>query len=208
MKTLLNSLAVLIFLLVTLSPRQAGASTNVYQFKREGAQADLFSVDASGCVTTWIWLFTGTEIYRNPRTVDFADAEVLIYISRKDSCKNIEFGGYANQSIPSSDLKIDGGLNHANLKTTVRLVNQDTQEVIPLSIDVTWAGMSPIHSESSHFRYSFADTHINRKANHDFRYARVTGILSDGITNYITQTAAGEARIFNAKEGEISISPE
>ena len=208
MKTIFKSLAVFILLLVTLGPRQAAASTNVYQYKREGAQADLFSVDASGCVTTWIWIFTGEQIYHNPQNPDFAYSMVEIYINQQDTCKNMGFGGYADELISPSDLKIDGGLNTATLSTTVDLINTDTQEITPLSIHLTWTAMSPIRSETNHFRYSFAGTHINRKADQAFRYARVTGTLSDGITNYLTENAVGDARIFNAKEGEISISPE
>lgn len=171
-----------------LLPASAGAATNQYRAQGETVVASFATVDATGCIWTYIEVYA----YANRVRVDSGPSDPAtgldLYINGFDQCQGGSpvYDLYTGALVPSSALDVNGGLQSASLQATVDAFNWVTGTYEPVAIDLTWTGEGEAlrgHTTSS---ATFPGGRYTTRLNGSYRLASVAGSVTLQSTNLLT----------------------
>jgi hypothetical protein len=175
----------------TILPSAAHAETTVSHFKGITAYASFWSLDPTGCISTYVDVSVYESIYRNPPQDPGSYAAAYLYISRYDYCQNLylnEIYGYANLAEGAFDTR--GKLQTTRLVTTMEVYDWLTNTTAPVSIDLTWTGTGDVSRGSYNSRGNYPSYRYMYHSVGSSRPADVTGSVVLGGTNLITGSSA------------------
>lgn len=204
----LLSLVVLVMALSSLAlPAQAApGQTSQYRFSGQFADAYFSSPDASGCVSTDVYVFgvDGRVKYQpgRPEAQSFAG----LFVSRYDYCTDtllLAADGYATLS--EDALLIDRQLDSATLTATIDAYDYVSGATLPLTIDLAWTGSGDTYRIKDHFQIKAPGFKLNARFDGTFREGQASGTVSDGTTNYTPEPAVF-ASLGAVRYGEVAIS--
>ncbi len=208
MKTTVKLLTVLAVLLAMFSlPASAGAG-NVYQFKGKTIYAEFFNSDETGCIYTEGFVSASESLSQNKPGAGSPTSGIHVYISKWNDCtQQTLVSAEAFAPLPETDYNISGSLRKATLKTTVTVTSLDPENPVSLDvfIDLEWTGSDVTLHQKSNIQTAYHDCRTNERYNNTFHYAKATGTISDGVTNY-SPAVSDFATISKEKDGQISLS--
>lgn len=121
-------------------------------------------------------------------------SEFLLSIVDYDVCAdtyvlNIQASG----SLAPGDFQMDRVTSEATLRTTVNATEYVSGAPVSLTLDVTWTGTGPVLRSMSEGRFVTPDATANFFGRGVNQPATVAGLISDGVTNYLSPAPNGFA---------------
>jgi hypothetical protein len=170
------------------------------QIKDRAANASFSSLDPSGCVETFVFVFGSNETVKQsgkPATGPLA----VVQLSQFDFCNNTigEYFGVAEDAAFEVGQKLD----RAHLKATVPGFLDETGVEAPAVVDLTWTGAGDLFSQTDRSRVKFPGSMLTQYFKGTFRPAQVSGTLTIGKTNLATDVV--DALIVRATQGSLEM---
>ena len=202
MKSILNLLTVFALVLVMFSRPTGVSATDISHFRGRSVDANFFSTDSSGCISTGVNLFAGDLVSDTPPNQ--ASPRIVIVISQYDRCTNTQLlAASTNAPLSKKDLQIAGTLNSATLQTTVSVFDEVSNTSFNVTVDLTWTGTSSVEHQTTHFNDRFEDCHFVIRSNSAFRFAEASGTVTDGTENFTPEPSI-EGHIGSTNLGSVS----
>jgi hypothetical protein len=177
-----------------------GASHLRFQIKDRAANASFSSLDRSGCVETFVFVFGSNETVKQggkPATGPLA----VVQLSQYDFCNNTigEYFGIAEDAAFEVSRKLD----QAHLKATVPGFLDETGAEAPAVVDLTWTGAGDLFSETDRTRLKFPGSMLTQWFKGTFRPAQVSGTVTVGKQNLAADPV--DALIIRATQGSFEV---
>lgn len=165
--------------------RTDAASSNHFQHYQLTAAWE----QSSGCLKTktQLYVLTGSDQHGNGRAHAVAEAHALV--GQFDTCtgkSTIEAEGSAQ--LQKSDFKIQGNLRSASLNTTIRIVDEDTNQGSDLAVSATWTNVGAPKQAKGRVKVPGADAAITSDV--VGQQASATGTIRLGGTTLASGTAS------------------
>jgi hypothetical protein len=180
----------------------AGAAQHLrFQIRDRAANASFSSVDPSGCVETFVFVFGSNETVKDgpgsPRTGPLA----VVRLSQFDFCNNTigEFFGITEDAA----FEVSRQLDQAHLKASVPGFVDETGVEAPAVVDLTWTGTGELFSQTDRQRVKFPGSMLTQWFKGTFRPAQVSGTVTIGKQNLATNLV--DALIIRATQGSFEV---
>jgi hypothetical protein len=173
------------------------ASQLRYQIKDRAANASFSSVDPSGCVETFVFVFGSTETVKEGPGKPNTGPLAVVQLSQYDFCNNTlgEYFGIAEDAAFEVSRKLD----QAHLKASVPGFVDETGVETPAVVDLTWTGAGDLITQTDRSRVKFPGSMLTQWFKGTFRPAQVSGTVTVGKTNLATDPV--DALIIRATQG-------
>jgi hypothetical protein len=172
-----------------------------FQIKDRAANASFSSVDPSGCVETFVFIFGSNETVKEGPGKPSTGPLAVVQLSQVDFCNNTlgEFFGIAEDAAFEVSRKLD----QAHLKATVPGFLDETGVEAPAVVDLTWTGAGELFSETDRLRVKFPGSMLTQWFKGTFRPAQVSGTVTVGKQNLATDPL--DALIIRATQGSFEV---
>jgi hypothetical protein len=172
-----------------------------FQIKDRAANASFSSVDPSGCVETFVFVFGSNETVKAGPGRPATGPLVVVQLSQYDFCNNTlgEYFGFAEDAAFEVSRKLD----QAHLKATVPGFLDETGVEAPAVVDLTWTGAGELFSETARSRVKFPGSMLTQWFKGTFRPAQVSGTVTVGKQNLATDPV--DALIIRATQGSLEV---
>jgi hypothetical protein len=176
------------------------ASHVKYQIHDRAANASFSSVDPSGCVETFVFVFGSNETVKDGGKPT-AGPLAVVQLSQYDFCQNTigEYFGIAEDAV----FEVSRQLDRAHLKATVPGFLDETGVETPAVVDLTWSGAGDVVRETDRTRLKFPGSMLTQWLRGTFRPALVSGTVLVGKTNLAANPV--DALILRATQGSFEI---
>ena len=208
MKTTIKLVGVLILLLATfgkgITASAGGGGGGTFKLKGQTASAHFSNVDQSGCIYTDVYVYASEEIVSTQPGPSTPSSGASVSIYQFDACTGTQLLG-ADGFVPLAepDFQVSKKLESAGLNTTVTVFDYLSGSSYNVSVALNWSAISPIGRQTSQSHYQFAGCHQKYNSNGTFRFAQVSGSVSDGVTDFAASPFA-DATISSVKTGSVS----
>ena len=208
MKNTIKIVGVLILLLATfgkgLTVNAGGGGGGTFKLKGQTANAHFSNVDQSGCIYTDVYVYASEEIVSTQPGPGAPSSGASVSIYQFDVCTGTQLLG-ADGFIPlaESDFQVAKKLESAGLNTTVTVFDYLSGSSYNVYVALTWSGISPIGHQTNQSHYQFAGCHQKYHSNGTFRFAQVSGSVSDGVTDFAASPFS-DAIISSVRTGSVS----
>ena len=171
-----------------------------FQIRDQAANASFISLDPSGCVETFVFVFGAQETVKDGPGAPSTGPLAVVQLSRFNFCTNEieELFGITDDATFEVSTKLD----QARLRATVPGFVADGQEV-PAVVDLTWTGAGALFSESSRVRLRQPGVMLTQWFRGTFRPAQVSGTVTIGRENIAADPL--DALIIRARQGSFEI---
>ena len=172
-----------------------------FQIKDRAANASFSSVDPSGCVETFVFVFGSNETVKEGPGKPSTGPLAVVQLSQFDFCNNTlgEFFGIAEDAAFEVSRKLD----QAHLKATVPGFLDETGVEAPAVVDLTWTGAGELFSETESLRVKFPGSMLTQWFKGTFRPAQISGTVTVGKQNLATDPV--DALIIRATQGSLEV---
>src|SRR6476659_2697607 len=172
-----------------------------FQIKDRAANASFSSVDPSGCVETFVFVFGSNETVKEGPGKPGTGPLAVVQLSQFDFCPNTlgEFFGIAEDAAFEVSRKLD----QAHLKATIPGFLDETGVEAPAVVDLTWTGAGELFSETDRSRVRFPGSMLTQTFKGTFRPAQVSGTVTIGKQNLATDLV--DALIIRATQGSFEM---
>ena len=172
-----------------------------FQIKDRAANASFSSLDPSGCVETFVFVFGSNETVKEGPGRPATGPLAVVRLSQYDFCNNTvgEFFGFAEDATFEVSRKLD----QARLEATVPGFIDETGADAPAVVDLTWKGAGELFSETARSRVKFPGSMLTQWFKGTFRPAQVSGSVTIGKQN--VATAPVDALIIRATQGSFEV---
>ena len=184
------------------SRASTGAAQHLrFQIRDRAANASFSSLDPSGCVETFVFVFGSNETVKegpgSPRTGPLA----VVRLSQFDFCNNTigEFFGITEDAV----FEVSRQLDQAHLKASVPGFVDETGVEASAVVDLTWTGAGELFSQTERQRVKFPGSMLTQWFKGTFRPAQVSGTVTIGKQNLATNLV--DALIIRATQGSFEI---
>ncbi|MEO7839312.1 MAG: hypothetical protein ABIU06_08180 [Anaerolineales bacterium] len=206
MKTTIKIVGVLILLLATFGKGMtvSAGGGGTFRLKGQTANAHFSNVDQSGCIYTDVYIYASEEIVSTQPGPGSPSSGAYVSIYQFDACTGTQLlgaGGFV--PLAESDFQVSKKLESAGLNTTVTVFDYLSGSSYNVSVALTWSAISPIGRQTSQYHYQFAGCHQKYHSNGTFRFAQVSGSVSDGVTDFAVSPFS-DATISSVKTGSVS----
>lgn len=205
MKSTFRVLIIITLALASFGQSTTASAAEVIKGKTMTVDANLSSVDDSGCVVTQMFVYAFDSLSKNPPGPGEKSSFVYLSMQQFDICTN--FGLlYAEGSAWLDDdaLVISGKQDQATLDATISMFEWYSQTSWEADIDLTWIGTGALIREKHHDQYVFPGCQIrNRWTGLSREFVESSGTISNGLTNF--NFSEGLASINSAKTSEIHV---
>ena len=178
-----------------------GASHLRFQIKDRAANASFSSLDRSGCVETFVFVFGSNETVKQGPGQPATGPLAVVQLSQYDFCNNTigEYFGFAEDAAFEVSRKLD----QAHLKATVPGFLDETGVEAPAVVDLTWTGAGDLFSETDRTRLKFPGSMLTQWFKGTFRPAQVSGTVTVGKQNLAADPV--DALIIRATQGSFEV---
>jgi hypothetical protein len=170
-----------------------------FQIKDRAANASFSSVDPSGCVETFVFVFGSNETVKEGPGKPSTGPLAFVQLTQFDFCNNTlgEFFGFAEDAVFEVSRKLD----QAHLKATVPGFLDETGVEAPAVVDLTWTGAGELFSQTDRSRVKFPGSMLTQWFKGTFRPAQVSGTVTVGKQNLANVPV--DALIIRATQGSL-----
>lgn len=187
----------------------AGENTNVSTLVLKGPLANaIFSeTDPTGCIETDVFVTSNGEIARQS-VETYSNGYAAVTIFKQDICNNTLLFSASGEktSLAPGELVVSNQLDRATLSTTIQMVNDQTQAAFPVTVDLTWVGISDIYRNRSFSNELLGGRcRVIDRWRGTGREADVFGSVSYGATNFTPAGSLQSAEIGDVISGAVVI---
>jgi hypothetical protein len=180
----------------------AGAANHLrFQIRDRAANASFSSVDPSGCVETFVFVFGSNETVKEGPGKPGTGPLAVVQLSQFDFCHNTlgEFFGIAEDAAFEVSRKLD----QAHLKATIPGFLDETGVEAPAVVDLTWTAAGELFSQTDRSRVKFPGSMLTQWFKGTFRPAQISGTVTIGKQNLATEPV--DALIIRATQGSLEL---
>jgi hypothetical protein len=179
----------------------ARASRLRFQIRDRAANASFSTIDPSGCVETFVFVFGAEETVKEGPGKPSTGPLAVVQLSEIDFCNNQirELFGIANDATFEVSRKLD----QARLQATIPGFDVLGGVEVPAVVDLTWTGVGDLISESSRYRLKLPGAMLTQWVKGTFRPSQVSGTVLVGEENLAA--APVDALILRARQGSFEI---
>jgi hypothetical protein len=172
-----------------------------FQIRDRAANASFSSVDPSGCVETFVFVFGSNETVKEGPGKPGTGPLAVVQLSQFDFCHNTlgEFFGIAEDAAFEVSRKLD----QAHLKATIPGFLDETGVEAPAVVDLTWTGVGELFSQTDRSRVKFPGSMLTQWFKGTFRPAQISGTVTIGKQNLATEPV--DALIIRATQGSLEL---
>jgi hypothetical protein len=172
-----------------------------FQIKDRAANASFSTLDPSGCVETFVFVFGSNETIKGGSGKPTTGPLAVVRLSQFDFCNNTigEFFGITEDAA----FEVSRQLDQAHLKATVPGFFDETGAEAPAVVDLTWTGAGDLFTETSRERVKFPGSMLTQWFKGTFRPAQVSGSVTVGKQNLATNQVG--ALIIRATQGSFEV---
>jgi hypothetical protein len=196
---------VLAFAVLTL-PTGAKAA-DVLHLRGDGASASFFSVDASNCIGTSVFVQFGEISTKNPPNPGQQVPIAAVYISQYDFCTGVQLILVSTQGdfpLPANAGQVEQHLNSAVLNATIQAFDYLNNLPVDVDLHLNWTSTKePPFRNNGHFHFQSPGVIFSSHSRSTSRDAEVLGTVSLGGANLATSPGTG--RVESAMNGEVRI---
>ena len=204
MKSIIKLLAALGLVLAALSQPTSASAADIFHFRGRSVDASFASTDASGCVYTGVDVVAAEQISQTPPGAGEPTAWIFIHIFKADFCTNtVIHSASASAPLSESELEFTGKLRSATLQTMVSVFDFESETSFEVTVNLSWTASSPRTRENIHIHLNREGCHFNYHDLTAYRFADVSGTVSDGSTNLTPESSQIAGSIFSAKYGQV-----
>ncbi len=161
------------------------------QIKDRAANASFSSVDPSGCVETFVFVFGSTETVKEGPRKPHTGPLAVVQLSQSLG----EYFGIAEDAAFEVSRKLD----QAHLKASIPGFVDETGVETPAVVDLTWTGAGDTFSQTDRSRVKFPGSMLTQWFKGTFLLAQVSGTVTVGKKNLATDLV--DALIIRATQG-------
>lgn len=171
-----------------------------FQIRDRAANASFLSVDPSGCVETFLFVFGAQETVKVGPGAPSTGPLAVVQLSQLNFCTNeiAEFFGITEDATFEVSTKLD----QARLRATVPGFVAGGVEA-PAVVDLTWTGAGDLFSETNRYRLKAPGAMLTQWFKGTFRPAQVSGTVMVGRDNIAGDPL--DALIIRARQGSFEI---
>ena len=196
MRTTIKRLAVFALVLATFSQHASASAGDKVEIKTSSAEAFFSSVDPSGCITTFVWVFAG-EPSSEP-------GQAGLIIRQCDACTFTQvLDAYGSAELADLEFQVAPNLASATLETTVNIYDYVSGLSFDVYVDLTWTGIGTPNRYTSNSQWHDRNCHEISHHHGVSRTAEASGTISDGQTDFAPAPSV-EARLYLDKYVDIS----
>ena len=172
-----------------------------FQIRDRAANASFISIDPSGCVETFVFVFGALETVKEGPGAPSTGPLAVVQLSRFDFCNNTlgEYFGLAEDATFEVSTKLD----QARLRATVPGFVDESGAEASAVVDLSWTGAGELFSETDRTRIKFPGAMLTQWFRGTFRPAQVSGTVLIGKENL--GAAPLDALIIRARQGSFEI---
>ena len=171
-----------------------------FQIRDRAANAGFLSVDPSGCVETFLFVFGAQETVKDGPGAPSTGPLAVVQLSQLNFCTN-EIAEYFGITADAT-FEVNTKLDEARLRATVPGFVADGVEA-PAVVDLTWTGAGDLFSESNRYRLKAPGAMLTQWFKGTFRPAQVSGTVMVGDENIAGDPL--DALIIRARQGSFEI---
>jgi hypothetical protein len=194
MTTTIKLLAVFALAVVSFSQHTTAWAGDNMETKTSSAEAFFSSVDPSGCITTFVWVFAGEP-----------SSQAGLIIRQYDACTfTLLLDAYGSAELADPEFQVAvGNLASATLETTVNTYDYVSGSSFDVYVDLTWTGIGTPNRYTSNSQWHDQNCHEISHHHGVSRTAEASGTISDGQTDFAPGPSV-EARLYLDKYVDIS----
>lgn len=180
------SLFVVSACLATTLPAAAAPHAQHSRIQGDTASAEFFSYDASGCISTNVFVFVSESRQHNQPGAPVDGGQVFADISRYDECHGfapVEFL-FGDAQIAPEEFQTSGNAQSASFHKTLVMSSFLTGSSTPVTFDLTWTGNGDPTTSHTHQVYSSPGLRFSASLHGTSRPATATGSISDGTSQF------------------------
>jgi len=202
MKRVILPLVVALAVLLPTTPVLAATEVFHSSFKGQFVRAIFDSVDASGCIQTFVDVFAidRKDKVDGPPTVT---SEAVVFIDVVDLCASTRLISAFGSGFPDDFVMLS--LDSATLDTAIEMFDFVSGTTFTVDVDMTWTGVGDPSRTQDHSQVHSPGFKLISRFDGTFRNATADGTVSDGTTNFTSDTAFAASLDF-VKSGEISVT--
>ena len=177
------------------------AQRTSFQIRDRAANASFLTVDPSGCVETFVFVFGAEETVKAGPGKPSTGPVGFVQLSQVDFCAGQvrELFGFAQDAAFQVNTKLD----EARLQATIPGFDIVNGVEVPAVVDLTWTGAGALATESDRYRLKLPGAMLTQWFKGTFRPARVSGTVLLGDEDLATDLL--DALIFRARQGSFEI---
>jgi hypothetical protein len=172
-----------------------------FQIRDRAANASFLTVDPSGCVETFVFVFGAIETVKDGPGKPSTGPLAVVRLSQFDFC-NQTIGEYFGIT-EDATFEVSRQLDQARLKATVPGFIDESGAEAPAVVDLTWTGAGELFSETDRTRIKFPGSMLTQWFKGTFRPAQVSGTVLVGRQNLATDPV--DALIIRATQGSFEV---
>ncbi len=178
-----------------------GASHLRFQIKDRAANASFGSIDPSGCVETFVFVFGAQETVKTGPGKPATGPLAVVQLSEIDFCNNTirELFGIADDA----NFEVSRKLDQARLRATIPGFDEVNGELVPAVVDLSWAGAGDLITESDRYRLKLPGVMTTQWFKGTYRPAQVSGTVMVGDRNLADDPL--DALIIRATQGSFEV---
>jgi hypothetical protein len=206
-KRLLPELAVALtaVLLLLSFPAFAGPGVSFHaRVKGQFAEAYFDSVDRSGCVESFVYIFAVKDIERETGQPE-QGPQASTTVSQTDICSGVPLiDAIGSTSLTEATFQIDKKLNSARLDATFEVCDFISDTCFPIDAHVIWTSSGGPFRLKEHRQIQAAGLKINSRFDGTSREATASGSIADGSIDLRPETSFS-VYLRSVKFGEVEI---
>jgi hypothetical protein len=185
-------LAVVALMVVPILP--AAAAPTQLRFRGDIAFTEWFDTrDPTGCVQTGARLVLVNATRHEPPGPPTTGTEGFVEIVKFDWCQNLYIldAIAVDPQLSDGALQMERDLSSATLNDTIEMCDWVGGSCFPVSFALTWTATGPATGGSSHYHSNDGTVMVHFSDRTRSRPAQVSGVISDGATNYAETPTSG-----------------
>lgn len=162
-----------------------GAQTLHYGFKGQTAEARFYT--QQGCVGTEVFVHAVDGRVKVEAGRPDAQSTLFVGVLRLDICTQQVLGRSLGFSEDLGDALEFDRLDGASLATTVQMRDLGTGNApYPMDLQLQWTGIGESSRSRDHIMLDYPGFRVNARESGTTRAANVSGVVSDGTTDFVT----------------------
>jgi hypothetical protein len=172
-----------------------------FQIKDRAANASFGSIDPSGCVETFVFVFGAQETVKAGPGKPATGPLAVVQLSEIDFCNNTirELFGIADDA----NFEVSRKLDQARLRATIPGFDEVNGELVPAVVDLSWTGAGDLITESDRYRLKLPGVMTTQWFKGTYRPAQVSGTVMVGDRNLAADPL--DALIIRATQGSFEV---
>jgi hypothetical protein len=180
----------------------ATARAEISHFRGETASLNSYSYDATGCISTSVYVFATESREHSQPGSSTSGASASFSLYQYNECTGVELACVSGAvALPNGAFDVSGNLASATLNTTIEAYDYCNDTTSPVDIALTWTGDGQVFQGRVHQTFHYPDYRQTFRSQGKSSNATVSGSVTFEGTSVPLEN--GYAYLSNVNSGTI-----